>query len=102
MNGRVDAGQKAREPCGTDALHGQFRHAGPKAVRRATLRGRLQTNGQKEPRRGRKLTDAAAEKSSIVFEKNKMTPLYNRPNQILNPGTIHLLASSHPYPPPHP
>src|SRR5260370_34760329 len=95
-NAHVNADRKAREPRGTDALHGQFRRARTESAGRATQRVILETNGQNEPRYRLKLMNAAAEKSSIGFEENKMTVLRDGADQMRNAGMMQRFASPDP------
>src|SRR5712664_2903447 len=92
----VNADRKTGEPRGADALHGQFRCARPEAAGLATERAKLKTNGQKKPRHRLKLMHAAAEKSAIGFEENKMTAVRDGANQMRNAGMMQRFASPDP------
>ena len=95
-NARVDAGKKAREPRGMDAVKGQFRCARPEVFRSGPLVARLQTNSQKEPRYGLKFMNAPAEKGSIGFEENKMTAPGDGANKMGDAGMMQRFASPDP------
>src|SRR5713226_1771077 len=93
----MHADQKAGEPRRTHAFLGQFECACSKAFRGTALRTGFHANSQKEPRHGLKLMNAAAKMRSIGFEKNKMTSLRDRSNQMRNTGMMQRLASSDPH-----
>ena len=63
-------GKEAGEPGGADSFEGQFERGG--IARLATDGGRgVETNGEKQSRRGLKFVNAAAERIAARFEKNE-------------------------------